>query len=84
MSKIVSFFVLKFCRVGNSWKGVIDSLVADILLPVLSLLKSNDGQGSMPVEQFWLLRPGAHYNESDPYRTRKQAIDDGATIMSYG
>jgi len=34
-------------------------------------------------EKFWVLRDGPHYSHPG-YNTRKQAIEDGAVIMTYG
>ena len=57
------------------------SFVSDILLPVLSLLPFIDRNFN---EKFAVLRGGTHYHKNVGYNTMKQALEDGAVIMSYG
>ena len=61
--------------------AVVNSLVSDILLPPFSLLPFISKNME---EKFWVLRKGPRYWDSNGYNTRKQAIDDGAVVMTYG
>ncbi|KAH8085950.1 hypothetical protein BXZ70DRAFT_554534 [Cristinia sonorae] len=65
--------------IASTFTAVVNSLVSDILLPPISLLPF---MARNLEEKFWLLRKGPHWAHG--YNTRKQAIDDGAVIMTYG
>ncbi|KAF7365007.1 Ion channel [Mycena venus] len=63
--------------ISNSFQRIVNSLVSDILLPVLSLLPFIDR--NMP-SKFAVLRNGPNA----PYNTIAQADDDGAITLNYG
>ncbi|KAF2822879.1 gated mechanosensitive channel, partial [Ophiobolus disseminans] len=60
-----------------------NSLVTDILLPLISLLPFLSR--NLP-EKFAILKHGPHYNStiSCGYNTVTQALDDGAVVFAYG
>ncbi|KAF2867464.1 putative large-conductance mechanosensitive channel [Massariosphaeria phaeospora] len=66
-----------------SFTACANSLVTDILLPLISLLpflaRNLD-------EKFATLKHGPHYNNSisTGYNTKEQALSDGALIFAYG
>ncbi|KAF2438402.1 gated mechanosensitive channel [Karstenula rhodostoma CBS 690.94] len=66
-----------------SFTAVANSLVTDILLPLISLLpflaRNLD-------EKFATLQHGPHYNTSisNGYNTKDQALSDGAIVFAYG
>ncbi|KAF1836362.1 hypothetical protein BDW02DRAFT_458128, partial [Decorospora gaudefroyi] len=66
-----------------SFTACANSLVTDIILPLISLLpflaRNLD-------EKFALLKHGPNYNGtiSNGYNTPKQAVDDGAVVLAYG
>ncbi|PNS21647.1 hypothetical protein CAC42_1501 [Sphaceloma murrayae] len=66
-----------------SFTAVANSLVSDILLPLISLLPFLSR--NLP-ECFVILRKGDLYRRGQQprYNTIKQALDDGAVIWSYG
>jgi len=66
---------------ASSFTAVANSLVSDIILPVVSLLpflSRNLG------EKFLILRHGETWDPNNDYNTIKQAIDDGALVWAYG
>ncbi len=63
--------------IGAAFTSVINSLVKDILSPVLSLLTSNVNTANW----FWVLKNG---NGGGPYITLEQARLDGAITMNLG
>ncbi|KAH7081410.1 putative large-conductance mechanosensitive channel [Paraphoma chrysanthemicola] len=66
-----------------AFTSIANSLVSDILLPIISLLpflaRNLD-------EKFAILKHGPHYNHtiSNGYNTVTQALDDGAVVFAYG
>lgn len=60
---------------------MVNSLVSDVLLPPISLLPF---MARNLEEKFWVLRRGPHFEKQLGYNTRKQAIEDGAVILTYG
>jgi len=62
--------------IGAAFGAIIQSLVVDIMMPILSLM----GTGNVMEELFWVLREGSPGN----YTTRKDAKDHGAITMNYG
>ncbi|OSS53807.1 hypothetical protein B5807_00746 [Epicoccum nigrum] len=60
-----------------------NSLVSDIILPLISLLPFLSRNLD---EKFAILQKGPHYNGtiSTGYNTVKQALDDGALVLAYG
>jgi large conductance mechanosensitive channel len=60
-----------------------NSLVSDIILPIISLLPFLSRNLD---EKFALLKHGPQYNPnvSNGYNTVKQALDDGAVVFAYG
>jgi len=68
--------------VSSSFTAVVNSLVSDILLPIVSILPFLDRNIE---SKFAVLRPGPHYNATiNGYNTIEQAADDGAVTLSYG
>ena len=59
---------------------MVNSLVSDIILPLLSLLPFLPSRSIE--EKFLILREG--HGSTNRYNTRSQAIEDGAVILSYG
>ncbi|KAF2677418.1 hypothetical protein K458DRAFT_243054, partial [Lentithecium fluviatile CBS 122367] len=66
-----------------SFTACANSLVTDLLLPLISLLpflaRNLD-------QKFAILSRGPHYNStiSTGYNTKAQALDDGAVVFAYG
>ncbi|KAF2647880.1 gated mechanosensitive channel, partial [Lophiostoma macrostomum CBS 122681] len=60
-----------------------NSLVSDIILPIISLLPFLSR--NLP-EKFAILKHGPNYNStiSTGYNTKAQALDDGAVVFAYG
>jgi large conductance mechanosensitive channel len=60
-----------------------NSLVSDIILPIISLLPFLSRNLD---EKFAILKHGANYNGtiSNGYNTKEQALDDGAVVFAYG
>ncbi|KAH3967719.1 hypothetical protein HBI56_034580 [Parastagonospora nodorum] len=60
-----------------------NSLVSDIILPLISLLPFLSRNLD---EKFAILKHGPHYNGTitNGYNTVKQALDDGAVVFAYG
>lgn len=53
--------------------------MSDIMLPPVALLPFMSRRLG---DKFLVMRPGPHF--ADGYNTKKQAIEDGAIIMTYG
>jgi large conductance mechanosensitive channel len=66
------------CSLAASFSAVANSLVSDIILPIISLLPFIDKN---LVEKFAVLRGG---RQKVPYNTIQQALDDGAIVWAYG
>ncbi|CAA7268586.1 unnamed protein product [Cyclocybe aegerita] len=67
--------------IASSFTALVNSLVSDIILPPISLLPFMSRNLE---EKFWILRKGPHFPRQEGYNTRKQAMDDGAVILTYG
>ncbi|KDR75563.1 hypothetical protein GALMADRAFT_268127 [Galerina marginata CBS 339.88] len=65
--------------IATAFTAVVNSLVSDVLLPPLSLLPFVSRNLE---EKFLVMRKGPHYLNG--YNTRKQAVEDGAVILTYG
>jgi large conductance mechanosensitive channel len=63
-----------------SFSAVANSLVSDIILPIISLLPFIEKNLE---EKFAVLRGGRHYATLH-YNTIQQALDDGAVVWAYG
>ncbi|KAF9701762.1 hypothetical protein EKO04_000922 [Ascochyta lentis] len=68
---------------ASAFTACANSLVSDIVLPVISLLPFLSRNSD---EKFAILRKGPHYNStiSTGYNTVNQALDDGAVVPAYG
>ncbi|KAH7410081.1 putative large-conductance mechanosensitive channel [Phaeosphaeria sp. MPI-PUGE-AT-0046c] len=66
-----------------SFTACANSLVSDIILPIISLLPFLSRNLD---EKFAILKHGPAYNGtiSNGYNTVKQALDDGAVVFAYG
>jgi len=75
--------VLTIPRLAASFTAVANSLVSDIILPLVSLLPFI---GRNIEENFLILRAGPSYDKhiSRGYNTVGQALDDGAVVWAYG
>ena len=62
--------------VGNAFTAIVDSFVSDLFSPLISLVAVAN---QLP-EMFVVLRKGPNF----PYKTREEAISDGAVTMNYG
>ncbi|KAF9562996.1 ion channel [Agrocybe pediades] len=67
--------------IATAFTAVVNSLVSDILLPPLSLLPFMSRNLE---EKFFVLRKGPLFQRPYGYNTRKQAVEDGAVILTYG
>ncbi|RXW23999.1 hypothetical protein EST38_g1878 [Candolleomyces aberdarensis] len=67
--------------VATGFTKLVNSLVSDIILPPISMLPCMDRNLD---EKFLILKKGHAFNETVPYLTRKQALEDGALIWTYG
>ncbi|PPQ92425.1 hypothetical protein CVT25_008646 [Psilocybe cyanescens] len=67
--------------IATAFTSVVNSLVTDILLPPISLLPFMSRNLE---EKFLVLRKGPHFTNPQGYNTRKQAVDDGAVVLTYG
>lgn len=67
--------------IAAAFTKVVNSLVADIILPVISLLPMMSKRLD---EKFIVLRRGPHYTKPNGYNTRQQGIADGAVLWTYG
>ncbi|KAF8911606.1 ion channel [Gymnopilus junonius] len=69
--------------IAAAFTSVVKSLVSDILLPPISLLPFMSRNLE---EKFVILKKGPHFRGPNQvgYNTRKQALDDGAVILTYG
>jgi large conductance mechanosensitive channel len=71
------------CRLAAAFTACANSLVSDIILPLISLLpflaRNLD-------EKFAILKAGPNYNNtiSTGYNTKDQALNDGAVVFAYG
>ncbi|KAF2251680.1 gated mechanosensitive channel, partial [Trematosphaeria pertusa] len=69
--------------IAAAFSACANSLVTDIILPLISLLpflaRNLD-------EKFATLKHGPHYNATiaNGYNTKAQALDDGAVVFAYG
>lgn len=69
--------------IAASFTACANSLVTDIILPIISLLpflaRNLD-------EKFAILKHGPNYNQtiSNGYNTKDQALSDGAVVFAYG
>ncbi len=61
--------------IGGSFSSIVDSLVKDVLSPLLDLITPSSLETA-----YITLRKGAHA----PYDKREDAIKDGAVVVSYG
>lgn len=70
-------------RLAAAFTACANSLVTDIILPIISLLPF---LGRNLDEKFAVLHKGSHYNGtfSTGYNTVKQALDDGALVLAWG
>ncbi|KAL3481346.1 large-conductance mechanosensitive channel [Aspergillus californicus] len=66
--------------IAQAFTTVVNSLVSDIILPVISLLPFLNRNMS---EKFAVLSPGPDYAQN-AYNTLEQARDDGALVLAYG
>ncbi|KAG8980701.1 hypothetical protein FRB95_010887 [Tulasnella sp. JGI-2019a] len=67
--------------IAGAFTKLVNSFVADLLLPPISLLPF---VGKNLPEKFAVLRRGPNYGEWGGYNTLKQAADDGAVTLAYG
>ncbi|KAF2727439.1 putative ion channel [Polyplosphaeria fusca] len=69
--------------IAVSFTACANSLVTDIVLPIISLLPFLSR--NLP-EKFAILKHGPNYNEtiSNGYNTKDQALSDGAVVFAYG
>jgi large conductance mechanosensitive channel len=70
-------------RLAAAFTACANSLVTDIILPIISLLPFLSRNLD---EKFAVLHKGSHYNGtiSTGYNTVKQALDDGALVLAWG
>jgi large conductance mechanosensitive channel len=64
-----------------SFSAVANSLVSDIILPIISLLPFISKN---LIEKFAILRCGPSSPPNTHYNTIQQALDDGAIVWAYG
>ncbi|KAL3441639.1 large-conductance mechanosensitive channel [Aspergillus insuetus] len=67
--------------IAQSFTGVVNSFVSDMILPIVSLLPFLNRNMD---EKFAVLSKGPHYDEEVGYNTLGQARDDGALVLAYG
>ncbi|KIJ30963.1 hypothetical protein M422DRAFT_186517, partial [Sphaerobolus stellatus SS14] len=65
--------------IASAFTKVVNSLVSDILLPILSLLPFMSRHLD---EKFTVLRRRPHYGKPQGHNTRQQVIDDGAVLWT--
>lgn len=75
--------ILTTTSLAASFTACANSLVSDIILPIVSLLPFLSRNLD---EKFAILKHGPAYNGtiSNGYNTVKQALDDGAVVFAYG
>jgi large conductance mechanosensitive channel len=75
--------VLTHLSLAAAFTACANSLVSDIILPIISLLPFLSRNLD---EKFAVLHKGPHYNGtiSTGYNTVNQALDDGAVVLAYG
>lgn len=83
LSPYLTILILTFTSLAASFTACANSLVSDIILPIISLLPFLSRNLD---EKFAILKHGPSYNEtiSNGYNTVKQALDDGAVVFAYG